>query len=106
MQEVLSVMDTGMISANPALLKHFADYNAEIRLKKDGTEILLLSNGEKSTYLGKLGRTKNYSLIEKLRKMNKKFPVYYVGTWNDELGVWHGKFFQYNPNKGRKEKQK
>ena len=46
-QEVLSVMDNGIIAANPALLKHFLDYSAEIRLKKDCTEILLLRDGEK-----------------------------------------------------------
>ena len=105
-QKVLSVMSSGTIAMNPVLLKHFVDFSAEIRLKKDCTEIIMLKNGEVLTNLGKQGRVKNYNLVERLKKANMKFPIYFVGEWNEEKGMWHGKYLPYNPNKGKKEKQR
>lgn len=105
-KEVLSVMSSGTIAMNPVLLKHFVDFSAEIRLKKDCTEIIMLKNGEVLTNLGKQGRVKNYNLVERLKKANMKFPIYFVGEWDEEKGMWHGKYLPYNPNKGKKEKQR
>ena len=105
-KEVLSVMDSGMIAANAVLLSHFDDFCAEIRLKKDCTEIILLKDGNLKTNFGKMGRTKNYNLMEKIKKTNMKFPLYYVGEWDSERRIWHGKYLPYNPNKGKKAKLK
>ena len=105
-KEVLSVMSSGTIAMNPVLLKHFEDFSAEIRLKKDCTEIIMLKYGKVLTNLGKQGRVKNYNLVERLKKANMKFPLYFVGEWDEENELWYGKFLPYNPNKGRKEKQK
>lgn len=105
-KEVLSVMSSGTIAMNPVLLKHFEEFSAEIRLKKDCTEIIMLKYGKVMTNLGKQGRVKNYNLVERLKKANMKFPLYFVGEWDEEKGLWYGKFLPYNPNKGKKEKQK
>lgn len=105
-KEVLSVMSSGTIAMNPALLKHFEEYSAEIRLKKDCTEIILVKNGNVMTNLGKQGRVKNYNLVDRLKHANVKLPTYFVGEWDAEKGLWHGKAMSYNPNKGKKEKQK
>lgn len=105
-KEVLSVMSSGTIAMNPVLLKHFEDFSAEIRLKKDCTEIIMLKYGKVLTNLGKQGRVKNYNLVERLKKANMRFPLYFVGEWDEEKELWHGKAMQYNPNKGKKEKQK
>lgn len=105
-KEVLSVMNSGTVGLNSALLKHFEDFCAEIRLKKDCTEIVLLKSGKVMTNLGKQGRVKNYNLVERLKQANMKLPLYYVGEWDDVRGLWHGKFLPYNPNKGKKEKQR
>lgn len=106
MQEVLSVMADGMISANPKLLKHFTDFKAEIRIKRDSSVIALLSSGDKKINLGKNGRIKNYALMEKIKKDKIKFPIYYVGEWDEIEGVWIGKISQFNPNKGKKHIEK
>ena len=103
---VLSVMSSGTIAMNPALLKHFEEYSAEIRLKKDCTEVIMLKNGNVMTNLGKQGRVKNYNLVDRLKHANVKLPTYFVGEWDEEKGLWHGKAMSYNPNKGKKEKQK
>lgn len=105
-REVLSVMSSGTVGINSTLLKHFEDFSAEIRLKKDCSEIVMLKNGQVMTNLGKQGRVKNYNLVERLKQANMKFPIYFVGEWNDEKGIWHGKLLPYNPNKGKREKQK
>ena len=98
-REVLSVMSSGTVGINSTLLKHFEDFSAEIRLKKDCSEIVMLKNGQVMTNLGKQGRVKNYNLVERLKQANMKFPIYFVGEWNDEKGIWHGKLLPYNPNK-------
>lgn len=105
-KEVLSVMSSGTIGVNSTLLKHFKEFCAEIRLKKDCTEIIMLKNGQVMTNLGKQGRVKNYNLAERLKQANMKFPIYFVGEWNEEKGIWHGEILPYNPNKGKREKQK
>lgn len=105
-KEVLSVMSSGTVGINTALLKHFENFGAEIRLKKDCSEIIMLKSGQVMTNLGKQGRVKNYNLVERLKQANMKFPIYFVGEWNEEKGIWHGKSLPYNPNKGKREKQK
>lgn len=106
MQEVLSIMENGMIAANSKLLKHFDDGKTEIRIKGDASEIALLAKGEKKINLGKNGRVKNYQLPDYIKKNRIKLPVYFVGEWDDEEKIWLGHLSQYNPNKGKKHIQK
>lgn len=102
---VLSVFEDGTVSANGKLLEHFPEYYTEVRLKNDGTEIVLLSKGKNRINLGKNGRIKNYDIVQKLKKSKVRMPAYYVGEWDEEEQLWIGKYSGYNPSRGEKHKK-
>lgn len=103
---VVSIMTDGTFSLNPKLFEYFPNQKAEIKLKKDSSEIALLSNGTTLVYLGKNGRTKNYKIVEKMKKNKIKLPVYYVGEWDQDEGVWIGKIAGVHPNSRKNNKEK
>lgn len=105
-KEVLSILEGGMISANPKLLQHFADCKAEIRIKKDSSVIALFAYGANKISLGKNGRIKNYDLPEHLKNNKIKLPAYFVGEWDEDEQIWIGKYSMFNPNRGKKHIQK
>ena len=95
---VVSILKDGTFSVNSCLLSHFSNASATIKIKKDASQIALLSNGDSPINLGKGGRTKNYYILNKLQKCHKKLPAYYIGEWNSAEGFWLGKFSTVNPN--------
>ena len=49
--------------------------------------------------LGKNGRIKNYDIVKRLEKQKKKFPIYYVGSWDEQEEILIGNLTTNNPNK-------
>lgn len=96
---VITIMENGTLVVNGPLLRSLKLNEAEIRLKKDGTEILLIESGEVLIRFGKNGRIKNYDIVDKLSYLEMKFPVYYVGKWDDDKHIWRGRLADYNPNR-------
>lgn len=105
-EEVVTIQSDGTFTVNVQLLSHFEDYKMQVRIKKDCSQIALLKNSENAIYVGKNGRKKNYDIVEKIKKTKIKFPVYYIGEWDEEEKVWIGNYSQYNPNKRKKHIQK
>lgn len=99
---VVSIFEDGTFSLNSYLLKYFPQYTAEIKLKIDCSQLVLIKNGIQKISLGKNGRIKNYNIIKKLKDKKKKFPIYYVGEWDDQNEWWIGNMVSVNPNKPRK----
>ena len=98
---VVSILADGTVNINDKLLKQFSDRKAEIKIKKDSTQLVLLKNGKNMVYLGKNGRQKNYILLERLKACNIKLPVYYTGIWDADEELWIGELTDTNPNRGR-----
>lgn len=95
---VMGVMLNGTVTLNRKLLDCFEDGQAEVRLKKDCSQIALLRNGNGKIRFGKNGRIKNYDLVNNILKRRKKFPVYYVGEWDEHEQIWIGNITDNNPN--------
>ena len=81
--------DGTMVLGTP-LLRHFPSRQAEMRLKKDGTQLLLIKEGNTQIYLGKKGRAKNHAVVDYLKKLGLTMPVYYTGEWDEKGNVWMG----------------
>ncbi|MBQ8518743.1 MAG: hypothetical protein IJ455_03930 [Agathobacter sp.] len=105
-KQVVSVFENGDIAMNEALVKLLNTGAVEIRIKRDCGQLLLIPNGEERIEIGKNSRFKNYEIYEKLKGRKVKFPVYYVGEWNEENEFWLGDLTTINPNRtvGRKGK--
>lgn len=102
---VVSVLSDGTFALNTPLRSCFSENRAEVKIKNDGSQLVLIADGTVNIDFGKNGRTKNYVILEKMHTLKKKLPVYYVGDWNAEHGVWVGNISSANPNKSKK-KQK
>ncbi len=98
-KQVISIFDNGDLALNSALSKVLKANRVEIRIKKDCSQILLTPNGTVLLDIAKNNRIKNYTIYEKLKKKKVKFPVYYVGEWNEEKEYWMGDLVMTNPNK-------
>lgn len=99
---VLTIFEDGSFALNSPLLVKFPERRAEIKLKRDCSQIALLLNGEKKINLGKNGRTKKYYILNRLKEQNKKFPIYYSGEWDENEKIWLGDITDINPNKHTK----
>lgn len=103
---MVSIFQDGTFALNTSLQKHLLKRTVEIRLKKDCSQLAIIKNGNESIDLGKNGRIKNYDILKKLKEHNKKFPAYYVGTWDEQEEIWIGNFLANNPNKKKNSKNK
>lgn len=104
-EEIIGVSINGELTINARLLSHFPEYKMNILISPDCAEIALFLNGDEMINVGKNGRTKNYDLQKRLKEQ-KKLPAYYIGEWDEEEELWHGKYLPYNPNKGVKQLKK
>lgn len=102
---VVSIMQNGAFTLNSKLFALFPDREARVIMKPDGSQLVLLATNMKSNeekiHFGKNGSTKNYDIVKTLKELKKRFPVYYVGEWDEEEKVWIGEFTTENPNKTR-----
>ena len=98
-KQVISVFENGDITINETLAKMLNVKELEIRIKKDCGQLLLIPNGEDKIEIGKNSRFKNYEIYEKLKGKRVKFPVYYVGEWNENKEFWLGKLTTVNQNR-------
>lgn len=98
---VVSIFQDGTFALNKSLLQFFPERKAEVKLKKDCSQLAIIKNGNDRMDLGKNGRIKNYDTLKMLKAHKKKFPIYYVGNWDGEYGIWIGKISSDNPNKKR-----
>lgn len=98
-KQIISVFENGDIAFNEELVKQLATKECEIRIKKDCSQLILLPNGEEKLEIGKNSRFKNYEINEKLKHQKIKFPVYYIGEWNENKEFWLGDLSTHNPNK-------
>lgn len=98
-KQVISVFDNGDLAINGPLSKVLKTNQVEIHIKRDCSQILLVPNGTVLLDITKNNRIKNYRIYEKLKNKKIKFPVYYVGEWNEEDEVWLGDLVMTNPNK-------
>lgn len=89
-QEVLTIQSNGTFAVNMQLLSHFEDFAMQVRIRKDGSQIVLLKNSENAIYVGENGRVKNYDIVEKIKRTKSRFPAYYVGDRDNEEKVWVG----------------
>ena len=99
---VVSIFQDGTFSLNQRLLDYFPEKKAEVKLKKDCSRLAIIKEGSEKIDLGKNGRIKNYDILNMLKKHKKKFPLYYVGVWDEQYGIWIGKFSGDNPNKRKR----
>lgn len=95
--QILTVFENGSFVLNSSLLIQFPEKQAEIKLKRDCSQIALLLNGSKKIKLGKNGRSKKYYILNRLKEQNKKFPVYYIGKWNENEKFWMGDITDSKP---------
>ena len=103
---MVGIFQDGTFALNTSLQKHLLRRNVEIKLKKDCSQLAIIKNGNESIDLGKNGRIKNYDILKKLEEHNKKFPAYYVGTWDEQEEIWIGNFLANDPNKKKNSKNK
>ena len=99
---VISIFENGTFALNTYLLKYFPKYEAEIKLKKDCSQLALIKNGTTKINLGKNGRIKNYDIAQKISTAKIAFPVYYVGKWDTTNEIWVGNLVTQNPNKQKR----
>lgn len=98
-KQVVSVLENGDLALNSALCKKLNTNKLEIHIKKDCSQIVLVPGGKVLLDVTKNNRIKNYIIYEKLEKKKIKFPVYYVGEWDEERAIWMGNLVMTNPNK-------
>lgn len=98
-KQVISIFENGDVVFNSELVKSLKEHTIEIRIKKDCKQLLLLPNGKEKFEIGKNSKFKNYVIYEKLREKRVKFPIYYVGDWNEKEEFWLGNLSLFNPNK-------
>lgn len=99
---IVSIFENGNFALNTYLLKHFPNHEAEIKIKKDCTQLALIKNGISKINLGKNGRIKNYDIFQRIKDKKLAFPIYYVGKWDEKNEVWIGNLVRKNPNKPKK----
>ena len=96
---VISIFQDGTFSLNSSLLHYLPERKVEIKLKQDCSQLAIIKKGNMKIDLGKNGRIKNYDIVKRLEKQKKKFPIYYVGSWDDQEEIWIGNITTNNPNK-------
>ena len=96
---VISIFQDGTFSLNSSLLQYLPERKVEIKLKQDCSQLAIIKKGNMKIDLGKNGRIKNYDIIKRLEKQKKKFPIYYVGSWDEQEEIWIGNLTTNNPNK-------
>lgn len=105
-KQVISIFDNGDLALNGVLSKLIKTNKVEVRIKKDCSQILLLPDGDILLDISKNSRIKNYHIYEKLKEKKVKFPIYYVGEWDEENRIWMGELVTTNPNKTIIKKEK
>ena len=103
---VVSIFQDGTFSLNSSLLQYFPERKVEVKLKQDCSQLVIIRNGDIRIDLGKNGRIKNYDIVKRLEEQKTKFPVYYVGIWDEGEEIWIGDFTTHNPNKKNVHKRK
>lgn len=98
-KQVISVFDNGDLALNGVLRKVLKTDKVEVHIKKDCSQILLIPDGKILLDITKNNRIKNYRIYEKIKKKKVRFPVYYVGEWDEENNIWMGDLVMNNPNK-------
>lgn len=98
-KQTVSVLENGDLALNSALCKKLNTDKIEIHIKKDCSQIVLVPGGKVLLDIAKNNRIRNYIIYEKLEKKKIKFPVYYVGEWDEEREIWMGNLVMSNPNK-------
>ena len=98
---VATITGNGSIRLNSAMLKALDAQNFEMRLKKDGKVLAILSSGKQLLSVKKSGEIKNYHIIEKLENLKVNFPAYYVFTYDAKNQAFIGQYSAYNPNSKR-----
>lgn len=83
---------------NTPLRKCFPGRKAELRIKNDCSQIVLLANGEKRLNIMTNGKINNSNIFSLLKQKDIKLPVYYVGEWDDKAKIWIGDLCYENPN--------
>lgn len=96
---VISIFQDGTFSLNSSLLQYLPERKVEIKLKQDCSQLAIIKKGNMKIDLGKNGRIKNYDIVKRLEKQKKKFPIYYVGSWDEQEEIWIGNLTTNNPNK-------
>lgn len=103
---VISIFQDGTFSLNSSLLQYLPERKVEIKLKQDCSQLAIIKNGNMKIDLGKNGRIKNYDIVKRLEKQKKKFPIYYVGSWDEQEEIWIGNITINNPNKRKVHRKK
>lgn len=98
-KQIISVWENGELALNSALCKKLKTSKVEIHIKKDCSQIILVPGGNVLLDITKNNRIRNHIICEKLEKKRIKFPVYYVGEWDEEKKIWLGDLVMTNPNK-------
>lgn len=96
---VVSIFEDGTVTLNKRLLECFPERRAQVKLKRDCSKMAIIKDGNEEIDFGKNGRIKNYDILDRLKRRKKKFPLYYVGNWDEQCGIWIGKISMDNPNK-------
>ena len=87
-KQVISIFEDGNLSINGALRSSIGSNIFEMRIKNDCSQVALFPDGKIKIDMGKNNRVKNFDIIECLNKKKIKFPVYYLGNWNEDSHVW------------------
>lgn len=103
---VLSITKDGWIFFNQPLLTAINQSEVEIRVKKDGSSMILNLEGEVKCKITKSGRSKNYQLVDFLHERKFTLPVYYDFEWDPDKNRFYGKLTYQNPNSSLRNRQK
>lgn len=98
-KQVISIFENGDVAFNEELVRGMNVKTCEMRIKKDCSQLIIIPNGEEKIAIGKNFRFKNYEINEKLKQRRIRFPVYYIGVWDDSKEFWLGDLSTNNPNK-------
>lgn len=98
---VASIKEDGSFSINSSLAFLITNKNIQVKIKPDGTQLVILITrelGPETLRFGVSGTIKNYHLQKILKDLNISFPAYYVGEWNKEERLWIGNIVKKDPN--------
>ena len=87
---IVNIFENGNFYISRALLKYFPNYEAEIKLKQDCSQLVLLKNGKEKSYLTQSGKSKQQYIVQKLKDAGLTFPVTYNGQWCSNDEIWIG----------------
>lgn len=89
-EKKITITEKGEIRLNSALHKEMQSKAIEIIFSNDCKEVILNLNGENPHKITKAGTTKNGVIVEKLKKIGIKFPIFYEVKWDEEIAMWKG----------------